>query len=60
MQTSIRIRDEQLQMLDSCSITLSYMKSGQRYRDTFDMVTPDRKQDWVMDFRAVKLSQGEC
>ncbi|XP_067946272.1 rho guanine nucleotide exchange factor 10-like isoform X2 [Watersipora subatra] len=57
IQTSIRIRDEQLQMVDSCLICLSYIKNGHRINDIFNMGTPERKQDWVMDFRAVKLSQ---
>lgn len=58
VQTSIRLQDEQLQMLDSCSICLLYTKNGQRYRDVYNMASPASKQDWVMDYRAVKLSQG--
>ena len=58
VQTSIRIREDQLQMLESYSVTLSYVKNGQKTSSTFDMGTPDRKQDWLMEYRAVKLSPG--
>ncbi|KAF6032695.1 hypothetical protein EB796_009036 [Bugula neritina] len=58
VQTSIRLADEQLQMLDSCLISLSYLKNNQRVQTLFHMASPAIKQDWVMDFRAVKLAQN--
>ena len=61
VQTSIKLRDEQLQMSDSCTIVLSQQagsRTGQRTKTVFLMSSPEAKQDWVMDFRAVKLAQG--
>ena len=61
-QTSINLRDEQLQKSNCSTIVLSQPPSGrstQRARSAFLMSSPEVKLNWALDFRAVKLAHGE-
>ena len=61
-QTSLNLRDEQLQNSNCSTIVLSQPPSGrstQRARSAFLMSSPEVKLNWALDFRAVKLAHGE-
>ncbi|XP_041377385.1 rho guanine nucleotide exchange factor 10-like protein [Gigantopelta aegis] len=56
LQQFIRIKDEQLQLVNSCTIILSDVSKNETTRYVFQTQTPKMKHDWCMDFLIAKLA----
>lgn len=63
----ITICHEQLKMHDSCTVRLSLSplstggsssRTVAKAKRVFQLLSPEVKQDWVLDFRAAKLAEG--
>ncbi|XP_061162853.1 uncharacterized protein LOC133172061 [Saccostrea echinata] len=58
LQLKIQAKDQQLQVLNSSTITLQDAKYGGReYRNIFQTTSPEIKQEWSIDFIMTKLTK---
>ncbi|XP_062618694.1 rho guanine nucleotide exchange factor 10-like isoform X2 [Saccostrea cucullata] len=58
LQLKIQAKDQQLQVLNSSTITLQDAKyGGKEYRSIFQTTSPEIKQEWSIDFIMTKLTK---